>query len=263
MPSTSCGRDVLVRRGERELEDRGVRDAVLGDRRPVVAVHRPQLVDDLGELRRVDVLGHLGNRVLDRSRHGPILTYPATRPTPRWSSPSPAFGKTFSVSTRCTSGSASAHASASTHQLEVEVRRLADRGEHDAARRDPGEHEALGAQPAQQRVEVAARERADAALRHDGLARLRGERVAICTPRARLAAGHARTCPRRSAGSRPRSPARPPGTRRGRRRPGSPAARAASAASAACATTVGSRQPLDDVPLEVHQQEDGAGLGHE
>ncbi len=60
---------------------------------------------------------------------------------------------------------------------EVEVGRLANGREHDPAGGDAAQHQLVGAEPAQQHLEVAARERGDALLHHDQLAVARCEAV--------------------------------------------------------------------------------------
>jgi hypothetical protein len=145
----------------------------------------------------------------------------------------------------------------------VEVGRLADGGEHDAARGEAREHERVGPRAAQQHVEVAAAERADPPLDDDRLVGQRrerrvhlGGRVVLREPVTRLRkAGERRvgvgdlgiTGPEGHPDKHHGDALGPRGL--GRTVGGVNHGRAAG--------------PLDDAVLEVHQEQDGAGIGHD
>jgi len=141
----------------------------------------------------------------------------------------------------------------------VQIGRLPERGEHDAAGGDARQHQAVGARAAQQHVEVAAAERADPALDHDRLAGLGGERGVHLRDRVVLQVLVARLRRHGREGGVRRSDLRIPRAERhadehhrdtgAARRLRRPAGRLDHRRGA---------EPLDHAVLEVHQEQDGA-----
>src|SRR5450830_961284 len=144
-------------------------------------------------------------------------------------------------------------------EREVEVRRLPERREHDAARGDPGEDQASRAGRTEHRVEGAAGEGAHPDLGDDRLVAARGDRgVDLGAPWVRREAGGAlrhatehevRRRDLREAGSErdahedDRHPRRPRGTD----------------GATGCLEDLGRAEPVDDVVLEVQDEQGGVG----